>query len=125
MHPGAMMIGAAAAALVVGFGPAEAGQRGVWTRTTPYHPIDGPVLSNHPYPWEYHSTYPWAERATYHAGPGAYYPAKRYRKQQARGDYRWTGYPPRHFYVVTYNGYAPQYGYPAAPTYRYGCSARC
>ena len=122
MHSSAIVIGATAAAMLVGLGAAEAGPRGVWNRTTAYHPADGPILSNHPYAWEYHSTYPWAERGTYHAGPGAYYPSHRYRKRQARADYRWTGYPPRHIYVVNYNGYAPAYGYPAGGI---GCAYRC
>ena len=102
---------------------AEAGSRGVWHRTT-YYDADylGAPLSNHPYAWQYHSTYPWAQPSTYHAGPGAYYPAYGYRKRQARGNARWTGYPPRHFYVVDYNGYAPAYGYPA---YMPSCYARC
>lgn len=67
--------------------------------------------SNHPYAWQYPSNYPYAIPAAYHAGPGNYYPAKRYRRHHARHDYRWTGHPPRHYYVVDYKGYAPAYGF--------------
>ena len=75
---------------------------------TAYNPYDG----NRPWrAWKYPSTYPWAQPVVYNAGPGNYYPAHRARLKQARRDYRWTGYPPRHLYVVDYNGYAPQYGF--------------
>lgn len=67
---------------------------------------------NHPWKgWKYPSTYPWAQTVTYNAGPGNYYPAHRARMKQAHRGQRWTGYPPRHFYVTDYNGYAPQYGF--------------
>jgi|GEM_PF-1235214 hypothetical protein len=92
--------------------PARAGGFG----TSPGLADDGTysnwTASNHPYPWQYPSTYPYSIPAVYTAGPGAYYPAKRHRRHAARHGQRWTGYPPRHFYVVGYNGYAPQYGFP-------------
>lgn len=81
-------------------------QKGRYTPTR-YSPWDG----NHPYAWNYPSTYPWATPVTYHAGPGNYYPARHARMKQIRRGHRWTGYPPRHFYVTDYNGYAPQYGF--------------
>lgn len=68
--------------------------------------------SNHTWKgWKYPSTYPWAQTVTYNAGPGNYYPAHHARMKQAHRGHRWTGYPPRHFYVTDYNGYAPQYGF--------------
>ncbi|HRK24727.1 MAG TPA: hypothetical protein PLQ11_07215 [Beijerinckiaceae bacterium] len=107
-----VLISLAVLALGAGHQQAQAGGLG----TSPGLASDGTysnwTRSNHPYPWQYPSTYPFSTPVVYTAGPGAYYPAKRYRRHVARHGQRWTGYPPRHFYVVSYNGYAPQYGFP-------------
>lgn len=106
-----LFIGAALIAGALSQQPAQAGGLG----TSPGVADDGSysnwTASNHPYPWKYPSTYPYSIPTTYEAGPGAYYPAKRHRKHYAKHGQRWTGYPPRHFYVVNYQGYAPQYGF--------------
>lgn len=68
-----------------------------------------PWKGNHPFPTTYPSNYPWTNPVTYNAGPGNTYPAHHDRIAQERHGHRWTGYPPRHLYVVDYNGYAPPY----------------
>ncbi|MCA0424063.1 MAG: hypothetical protein LCH61_12210 [Proteobacteria bacterium] len=121
MYKSGIIIGAALAVSVIMLEPARAGGFGVGVGVGVE--VDAgysPWRSNHPYAWQYPSTYPYSIPVTYNAGPGAYYPAKRYRRKAARGNYRWTGYPPRHFYVTNYNGYAPQYGFhPYNDHYRY------
>lgn len=114
MHKSGVFIGAVLAAGAMMMEPARAGGLrvgvgvGVAVEAESYNAF---TRSNHPYAWQYPSTYPYSIPVTYHAGPGNYYPAKRYRRHHARHDHRWTGHPPRHFYVTNYNGYAPQYGF--------------
>ena len=109
-----LLCGAFGGALLIQ--PAQAGDPGYgapgyhhgrYARTT-YSPWAGGRLMK---PWKYPSTYPWSQPVTYNAGPGNYYPAHHARMRQKHANPRWTGFPPRHLYVVDYNGYAPQYGF--------------
>ena len=114
-----LALAGATAARIVGIEPAMAG---TYRGYAPDHPVvangmltptryrytDGQFWPKKP--WKYPSTYPYAIPATYNAGPGNYYPNYHAKFRQARHA-RWTGYPPRHYFIVDYNGYAPPYGY--------------
>lgn len=114
-----LVLAGSAAARIAGIEPALAGQEtyglphhhavadGMLTPTK-YRYTDGQFWPKKP--WKYPSTYPYAVPATYHAGPGNYYPNYGSKLRQAHYG-RWTGYPPRHYFIVDYNGYAPPYGY--------------
>lgn len=111
MRTSGILIGAVLAVSAAALEPARAGGLGFAAGVSDDGTYSNWTSSNHPYPWQYPSTYPYSIPTTYHAGPGNYYPAKRHRMRHARKDYRWTGHPPRHFVVVDYKGYAPQYGF--------------